>query len=230
MSIERFGTVDIDCLWNLRKAKGDEHPRFQAFDERADVVLVGKQNYHAVVGTEYLASNPTEFPEMASLIRSCTEAASDVVFNQLPTLASTDDPFQTLSPELRLILLEMLEKRDVANLRLSSKTFSQLPRTFFRQLIGDEMPWVWELGCLGSKEIPREGVDWFTLWNKLSAADGETCLDEKTRAENAQVEGDRSHALAGEAEIRGLRNRRIIYRDIGIILDIMAEAKGEQAR
>jgi hypothetical protein len=150
MSIERFGTVDIDGLWNLRKTKGGHRPRFRGFDERADVSLVCEQKYHAVVGTEYLASNPTEVPEVAEIIRSCTRAASDIQFSQRPAPASTRDPFQALSPELLMMLLEILDRRDIANLSKSSQTFSQLPQTFLKRLLRKEMPWVWELDDIGS--------------------------------------------------------------------------------
>jgi hypothetical protein len=221
MSIERFGTVDIDGLWNLRKTKGGHRPRFRGFDERADVSLVCEQKYHAVVGTEYLASNPTEVPEVVEIIRSCTRAASDIQFSQRPASASTRDPFQALSPELLMMLLEILERQDIANLSMSSQTFSQLPQTFLKQLLRKEMPWVWELDDIGSEE----NVDWLALYSRLHAADGGNCSDEKARAK-----GIRSHTLNGKSEIRGLRNRRMIYRDIGIVLDMMAEANAGQAR
>jgi hypothetical protein len=161
MSIERFGTVDIDGLWNLRKTKGGHRPRFRGFDERADVSLVCEQKYHAVVGTEYLASNPTEVPEVAETIRSCTRAASGIQSSQRPAPASTRDPFQALSPELLMMLLEILERRDIANLSKSSQTFSQLPRPFSNGFF--------EKRCLGSgssttSEVKKMSTGWpFTV-------------------------------------------------------------------
>lgn len=229
MSLECFGKVDIDGLWLLRQTCGD-YPRFDGFEERADVSLVGEQWYHAVPGTEYLAANPTESSQVVDLIESCIKPATDVVFSLLPSSGSANDPFQALSPELRMMLLDTLDRQDVANLRLSSKTFSQLPQTYFKQLIRDEMPWVWELhdtgSVSGSGGPAKGGIDWFTLWNKLSAADGGDCSDEKARenGERADLSGD---LRAGE--IKGLRNRRMIHRDISIILDMMAEVKAAQA-
>jgi hypothetical protein len=77
------------------------------------------------------------------------------------------------------------------------------------------MPWVWELDDIGS-----EGdVDWLALYSRLHAADGGTCSDEKARAE-----GNRQW----NSEIRGSRNRRMNYRDIGIVLEMMAEARAER--
>jgi hypothetical protein len=226
MSVERFGTVDIDGLWNLRNTKGGdrEHPQFRDFDERADVTLVGEQEKcYAVVRTEYLASNPTEVPEVAEIIRSCTRATSDNLSSQKPPRTSTHDPFHALSPELRMMLLEILEWQDIASLSMSSRIFSQLPQTFLKQLLRKEMPWVWELDDIGSEGLVTGDVDWLALYDRLHTADGGTCSDEKARAE-----GNRSHTLNRDLEIRGLRNRRMIYRDIGIVLDMIAEAKAER--
>lgn len=229
MSLERFSTVDIDGLWLLRQTKGD-YPRFQDFEDRPDVSLVGEQWYHAVPGTEYLATNPTESSEVEALIESCTKPASDVVFSQLSSSESARDPFQALSAELCMMLLDTLDRHDVANLRLCSQTFSQLPQTYFKRLIRDEMPWVWELHDTGSgggsKGPAKRGIDWFTLWNKLCAADGGDCSDEKAREG-----GERPDLSSGNraGEIKGLRNRRMIHRDISIILDMIAEIKAAQA-
>lgn len=223
MSMQRFGRVDIDGLWQLRRKRGD-FPRFASFDERKDVAKVGEQWYNHVPGTEYLATNPVDVPELTRLIESCAKASSDAVFSLPAIPTSARDPFHDLSPELRAILLEMLERRDVANLRLSSKAFSQLPQTYFRQLIEKEMPWVWELHDTHSGTEPKRGIDWFALWNKLSASDGGDCVDEQKRAESSEP-----HSYDGKLEIKGLRNRRMIHRDINVILDMIADARAEQA-
>lgn len=141
MSIERFGTVDIDGLWLLRSTNGD-YPRFADFEERKDVTLVGQQWYRHVRGTEYLAANPIDIPELRDLLESQRQQSSDVVFEPLVASKSAKDPFQALSPELRALLLELLASSEVANLRLSSKAFSQLPQTYFKHLTRQEMPWI----------------------------------------------------------------------------------------
>ena len=80
------------------------------------------------------------------------------------------------------------------------------------------------LMILGS--MPKRGIDWFALWSQLRVSDGGDCADEKRRSQRG---GDKSHTY-NEAEIRGLRNRRMIYRDISMILDMMADARTEMAR
>jgi hypothetical protein len=125
----RFGTLDLDGLWNLRNTKGGDRPQFRGFKERADVTVVGEQKYHAVVGNEYLASNLTEFHEVTEIIRSCTRAASDVVPSRSSAPTSIHDPFHALSPELLMMLLETLERQDIASLRDISPTTSDLSQT-----------------------------------------------------------------------------------------------------
>ena len=220
MSIQRFGAVDIDGLWELRKAKCSG-PRFTGFDERNDMLRVRGRWHQHIPGTEYLAANPIVIPKLTRLIQSCANASSDVVFSQLISSAPTQDLFASLSPELRIMVLESLGPRDVANLRLSSREFSQLPQAYFKHLIKKEMPWVWEahdtqfgLGLL------KRGIDWFALWTRLCDSDGGDCADEKRRA---AAGGDRFHTYDDKkGEIKGLRNRRMVYRDISIILDMMA--------
>lgn len=125
MSVQRFGMVDIDGLWQFRKAHGSfEFTRYRDFEERKDVQLVGEQWFRPVPGSEYVAANPMEIPQLRKLIADCATDAGDVVFQILSHSETIHDPFQSLSPELRSMLLEFLGSKDVANLRLGSKSFS----------------------------------------------------------------------------------------------------------
>ena len=74
------------------------------------------------------------------------------------------------------MIVDLLSRRDVANLRLASLSFVQLPQTYFHQLVKTEMPWVWEIESLQPNQI-----DGHELWRKLSAADGGPCKDEEER-------------------------------------------------
>ena len=75
MSTHRFGTIDIDGLWQLRNTHGD-YPRFVDLEEREDVNLVGEQWYDHVPGTEYLAANPVDVPALKELLENCEEKSS----------------------------------------------------------------------------------------------------------------------------------------------------------
>lgn len=221
MSIQRFGIIDIDGLWLLPRTKGG-YPRFVDLDERKDVILVREQQHRHVPGTEYLATNPVDIPELTSFLETHPQRLSDVVFKALAASASAQDPFQAFPPELCAVLLELLGPRDVANLRLSSKAFSQLPQTYFKHLIKKEMPWAWELHDIDRGSEHNRGVDWYTLWNDLWIQDGGFCADEEWRA---AVQDGQPIYRPFKIQIKGLRNRRMIYEDISIILDMMAEAQ-----
>lgn len=58
--------------------------------------------------------------------------------------SNAHDSFMILSLELRLQILSSLTSKDIANLRLATPCFRQLPISFFHTLINKEMPWLWE--------------------------------------------------------------------------------------
>ncbi|KAK3063712.1 hypothetical protein LTR53_018801, partial [Teratosphaeriaceae sp. CCFEE 6253] len=129
---------------------------------------------------------------LSSLIASSVQTGARIrstIFEPGQAVDREQDALATLSPESHHILLRLLARRDVANLRLASPCFRQLPQSYFRRLVETEMPWVWELSAQQGKPL-----DWHALWCKLHAADGGSGLDEKyreeTRRENEQGGGD----------------------------------------
>lgn len=58
---------------------------------------------------------------------------------------SHHDPFAYLPTEISHLILSYLPSADVANLRLVSRKFEQLPLSMFHWLIREEMPWLWEV-------------------------------------------------------------------------------------
>ncbi|KAK4546215.1 hypothetical protein LTR36_002352 [Oleoguttula mirabilis] len=177
VSQQRLGKVDIDGLWRLREEQGEFGDRFENFPHSSDVDVVDEQWYNCEPGTEYLAANSVDVPFLDGLIQSCIPETTDVgevVFDAPERSESGHDAFSPLSPEICQMLMGYLSRRDVANLRCVSGSFIQLPQTYFRQLIKTEMPWMWELAAL-------RGVDWYSLWCKLSVADGGAGLDENER-------------------------------------------------
>jgi hypothetical protein len=116
-------------------------------------------------------------PGLQELIDSCADSGpSQVIFGLEARMRSDADPFATLSAELRSIILHQLGSKDVANLRLASAAFVQLPRIYWKHLVHQEMPWVWELKDLGDKQI-----DWYCLWCVLLSADGGSGSDVRKR-------------------------------------------------
>lgn len=180
LSLERLGKVDIDGLRQLWLQIEDYCIRFPDFPEPPDVRMVSEQFYCCVPGTEYLVAHPMRIPGLLDLIQSCHDeghAASDVVFATGRSRTHSIDPFAALSPELKLMLVLQLSRRDVANLRLSSRSFQQLSQSYFHRLVLSEMPWIfWDI-----ETLPPKQIDWHKLWCRLSAADGGSHTDEDER-------------------------------------------------
>lgn len=84
------------------------------------------------------------------------------------------------------MILEHLGSKDIANLRLATPVFRQLPTILFRRLFLEDMPWLYKM-----KDLDVASVDWYDWYCKWKS-DGE--------------------------DLKGLRNRRRIWRDVeGIV-------------
>ena len=182
-----------------------------------------------IPGTEYLAADPVDVPKLKDIIKNCTEqdnASIPEVFTPDQSSPETKmitaenaGPFLHLPPELKLSILRMLEYRDVSNLRLVTRAWNQLPQTFFRDLILEKMPWLWEVRNLRHRQI-----NWHWLWTTLSRSDGgKTQLGEQERRSStglsfrAQIDRDENR------RIQGLVNRRRIWKDAGEVVEKIAE-------
>jgi hypothetical protein len=151
--------------------------RFDGFPQPTDLGIVLQDEYECHPGTEYLAADPMNIPGLDELIKAGSEGrVSDVAFSPPRTASKTRDVFSTLPIELRRTIAELLPRKDVANLRIASANFTELPQSYFHHLIKTEMPWVWEIEDLHASE-----VNWYGLWRKLCTADGGSYEDEKKR-------------------------------------------------
>jgi hypothetical protein len=246
LSLDRLGRVDIDGLRQLWLQHGDYHPhRFDFMSEDPELANVNLQEYEHVIGTEYLASNPNHIVGLQELFDECSALDGDakdnsMLFTVTRTESTGSDPFSALPPELKLIILFHLDRKEVASLRHVSRSFQQLPQQYFHHLILTEMPWLWEVKCMESKYM-----NWHKLWCALSAADGGAGMDYTERQRDEY--GERMAAALHEwgqqkihdlqdkhawddhmaifpkpTQIHGLRNRRRIYKDIMEMLDRIA--------
>jgi hypothetical protein len=113
--------------------------------------------WHHSPALEYLAANPLFVPRLSSIFEAAVQnhpsfsthsgafTSPEVATNPDNSVATTQDPFNLLPLELGLQILGYLVPKDIANLRLSTRAFRQLPIFFFRKLILEEMPWLWEV-------------------------------------------------------------------------------------
>lgn len=144
------GGIDIDGLLGWWTMEASYHA-VNSFPRHKDVVRCREQWWEHYKGTEYLAANPVFVPPLDPILQSAVsdepafdprEGAFDV-----PEISSSQlstDPFTTLPHELRMHILEYLTSKEVANLRLASRSFRQLPNSLWRDLLARELPFLWE--------------------------------------------------------------------------------------
>ncbi|KAI9043026.1 F-box protein [Aspergillus affinis] len=149
----RFGHVEIDGLMEYFAALasvGHEIP-----DELCDPDAAAgmDQWWDHNRGAEWLAANPFYVPRLREIFKQAMDtepsfSQQDSVFKAGPLDSGSEDtnePFARLPPELRNMILDSLDPKDIASLRLASRTFYDLPASLFHSLIKKEMPWLWEV-------------------------------------------------------------------------------------
>jgi hypothetical protein len=107
-------------------------------------------------GDEWLAANPVFIPALLPILQaakteeiidpnqSILETRRHVPRRSSPTHPSCD-PFRNTPQELKDKILSYLGSKDIANLRLASREFVQLPVSLWYRLLREEMPWLWEM-------------------------------------------------------------------------------------
>lgn len=174
----------MTSLQSVRHTRG-KGPRPE-FPRNSDVKRAGRDcsQWLHIQGTEYLVANPVEIPGLEKLITSCrTECHAPNQSFPLsvcgPSLKSSNkslhgnsglssnqrfqlDLFEKLPPEVRYMILQDLQAKDIANLRLVTRAFRQLPTTLFRKLLLEDMPFLWE-----AYDLAIGSTNWLKLYTNL---------------------------------------------------------------
>ncbi|CAM1502624.1 Fc.00g074000.m01.CDS01 [Cosmosporella sp. VM-42] len=148
-SLLRHGEIDIEGLgqwWVAVSTSHDfwEFPRDQAIENGRE------QWWQHNQGDEWLAANPCFVPGLESLLSSVRyPTCLDPRDRELAVLAThidaaTPDSFECLPNELRTMIMLNLSFKDVANLRLASRAFRQIPQSLIYNLTLCETPWLYE--------------------------------------------------------------------------------------
>ncbi|KAL5328942.1 hypothetical protein ACEPPN_002451 [Leptodophora sp. 'Broadleaf-Isolate-01'] len=162
VSMKKLGRVDLDgfvALW-WREACGG--CGFRGLNQDPVVRDLKERWWVHRPGTEYLAANPVDIPGFKLVMRGVYEETprGDGAFVARDSSGplskrggsvvirrrqNDTDPFVGLPTELKNKILARLSPRDIANLRLCSRSFRQLPKQIFKQFIMEEFPWFWEI-------------------------------------------------------------------------------------
>ena len=153
---------DIEALghWWTKEA---DYDKFHEFPRHPAVNRSSYQSWQHHRGDEFLVANPLFVPGLDEILRSAVRTDLDFDVRGSPfgdkvqSPAGGNDSFAVLPEELRAMLLANLRSKDIANLRLASRSFKHLPMTLWHDLLQREMPWLWEAWS----QIPYSG--WATL-------------------------------------------------------------------
>ncbi|KAF5712500.1 integral membrane protein, partial [Fusarium mundagurra] len=123
-----------------------DFPHIAYYTTKHAAVKRARQMYwmhHA--GDEFLAANPCFIPALQDILDSVQSAcSSDDICSDAAAVLSSTDLFSKLPQEIKLEILLQLDSWDIANLRLSSRTFRHLPQSLFYHLTLRELPWLYE--------------------------------------------------------------------------------------
>lgn len=153
-SIFHSGHVDVMGLLAWYELEADHDTFHHGFPRHPDVKRGQEQEWRHVVGHEYLVTNPIHIPALPPLLRatmrselSFSARSGAFCVDDAPPRELSQDSFAMLPEELRMEVLWHLTSKDIANLRLASHSFRQLPISLWGQLFRKEMPWLWEVWC-----------------------------------------------------------------------------------
>lgn len=171
-SKQHFSRVNISGLMKWRNAHFSWDD-FHGFPRTRDVLGAQEQFWRHDPGKEYLAANPLVVPRLLPLL----DAA--IMSNDRPPNPQTGvfdlscrlgfprqdaaDTLAALPMEIRLLILDHLGSRDIANVRLASRAYEQLPVHLWYRLVREDMPWLWE--AWDEKEIEHRP----SLWTSMTA-------------------------------------------------------------
>ncbi|KAM0351720.1 hypothetical protein ACHAPU_002232 [Fusarium lateritium] len=228
-SLHRYGTVDIECLtqWWLLEATDED---FDAFPRHEDVKSAKEQWWLHIKGHEYLAANPCFIPGLKSLLSSTQfphQTQLKITSTAVVSNTILPDVFLRLPAEIRLLLLLQLSYKDIANLRLASRTFLHLPQSLFHQITMRDTPWLYEAwsslpisfwATTTEKEAREIGVAELRNRNRVSGHQAATSTAILSRTETdwnyLQIQITDSWK-----KLPGLKNRRRIWNDCQEILN-----------
>lgn len=103
------------------------------------------------IGTEYLAADPCYAPSLIPAL--CQQIyyrpiQHDAAYDESMLVADSTNSFDlfcTLPRDLHYLLLDKLSSKDIANLRLASRAFVQLPNSIVKKKVKEDFPWFYEI-------------------------------------------------------------------------------------
>lgn len=263
----QFGKVNVSGLMKWRNSDFGWDD-FHSFPRDGDVFAAREQFWDHHPGNEYLAANPLCVPGLSAFLMdaangSLTNDANGVEPFQsisdttpIPLQASGVDFLRSLPLDIRLLLVDYLGPADIANLRMASRAFTELPNGVWYRLLREEMPWLWEVwNGPESSHVPYP-------WTFVTANEVKVLYKQRKRylsilgdeykptdkildyllplphvvPDQMQLPRDKTdwHRLyvwikCSWPKLKGLRNRKRIWEDVEDIIQRIEEFEGQES-
>ncbi|KAK2768503.1 hypothetical protein FQN54_000358 [Arachnomyces sp. PD_36] len=155
-SLHRFGKVDIKGLTDWFRLEAFFTDFIINFPRHIAVARGSTQWWTHAPGDEWLAANPCFVPDLERILGSVRQDETSPIVQYPVDGISADidmsrlcvgDCFTSLPMELLLCIIEHVDGKDLASLRLVSRAFHKLPQSVFHGLLVREFPWIWESWC-----------------------------------------------------------------------------------
>ncbi|RKK74628.1 hypothetical protein BFJ69_g8344 [Fusarium oxysporum] len=142
-SIYRYGFVNVKALVSWGQIITAPTLRLP---EHAAVKRARQMHWMHHAGDEFLATNPCLIPGLQDILDSVQNVCNpdDICSDAASPSPNSTDMFSKFPQEIKLEILLQLDSWDIANLRLSSRTFRHLPQSLFYHLTLRELPWLYE--------------------------------------------------------------------------------------
>jgi len=190
----RRGTTDMAGLahW-IPTSEVWQKPEHPAVERGAD------QWWCHRTGDEFLAANPLHIPGFSLLLdaakrpRGTFDAKTSPFSAGSTTSENFGDLFGRLPVELRDMIVASLGSKDIASLRLASRSFRHPPYTMWHDLMKKEMPWIWEawsdrsyplMACVTKRELVEHDE---TIKTRSEALAKDRTVDSEQRAVREQL-------------------------------------------
>jgi hypothetical protein len=189
------------------RATGLDWETSREFPRSLDVNFAREQWWHHEPGHEYLAANPLYIPGLPPILLNSVKSGDGLISPELridseesQAIADRTEVFSTpridilssLPLEVRLLIINFLDSKDIARLSMTSKTFANLPNTLWYNIVRREMPWLWE--AWDKSECVHDP----SFWTVLSVAEIRTA--HKARVAYAEVLVRDGYMGHGEAQ------------------------------
>lgn len=201
--LRRWGEVDVEAFiqWWALEATFD---KFRGFPREDAVEEAQQQWWEHRAGDEYLVANPCFVPGLEEILTTSQfdegafRSEREFAFPDMVEIWKGHDPFLRLPNELRIMIALESGSKDIANLRLVSRAFRQLPQSLFMELTLREMPWLYEAvtdeplsfwASTTAKEMRDKSRRYNRRWMRLRAV--QRRLDGSELSESSEEDGGR---------------------------------------